>query len=698
MVLIKRFAVAYAAANLLGVNAGPCRPVTKTSSSLSASETLTVPTIVSTSTSGSSAIPTDGTTSSDLTSSTGGTTASNPTTSGNPTSSGSETLSSSILSSNPTTSGSPTSLTIATSGSSTISVDLTTSGSPTTSSDATSSVESTVSAGSTISNNPTTATVATTSAESTTSNIPTTTASPTTTMDSTTTAAPTTTTSVCVEPTNMLRRPGFEDPEVGDVWGFYWGGGQVTEDSEHARHGDYLAVLPVPDGQERRMEQRIHIVPGTEYTISFWYAVANPPSVNTQCYLYAIFDYYTQLKQVPLPSDSDYHQYTASFISADNLDPAVEIGIACPQQNNGYTATIYIDDTEVMDPSKDCDATPVDPNAPPKSTLLIPAEPEEPRCPVNIVKIPGFETEDDNQAWSFADDGEFVHDIDNARTGEWEALLPGRVIDNYILLQQDIDSADLVVGEQYDYHFFWKPKTLPNNGQCYISGGYNYLAYPWAPVKFGATSSTGYTIFSARFTMPSGPFTLQIFMYCDYNDGNTEPGAVYVDDTALIRVGGCEAYPKTGALIENPSFEIRATDDSTYAWFGTNGMTIKAGAEDGNGPVPQSGNNFAYIQLESTKKSATLTKPLASSLNAGQTYNLKFSWSAGSAYSPGDCSFKVDFGSVSQTSDLNSNIIPYGYQLFDYSFTPAEQVRSMSVTVSCTSGFPDFVFDGFSLN
>ncbi|KAF5669492.1 hypothetical protein FCIRC_9261 [Fusarium circinatum] len=714
MVSLKTLGVAYAAANILGVNAGLCRPSTRTSLSASAPETTTSAPVVSTSASGSSIAISAST---DKTSVTDETSAANTKTSGTTALSSSETV---ISSSNPSTSDIST---IETSSSHTISLDLTTSSNPTTSSDAVTSVESTTSgvltlstgtstsADSTTSGVPTTtaetsastdatSTEATTSEGSTTAADTTTTANPTTTTaDATTTSSePTTTTSVCVEPTNLLRRPGFEDPDVGDVWGFYWGGGDVEHDPAEARTGDYIGVLPVPDGQERRMEQRIHITPGNEYTISFWYAVSNPPTVDTQCTIFAIFDYYTALKQVPLPSDSQYHQYTASFIAQDNLDPAIEIGVSCPSVGNGYTAYVYIDDTSAMDSNNECDATPVDPNAPPKSTLLVPAQPESPHCPVNLVQVPGFEADADNQAWAFYDIGEFVHDQSNARTGEWEALFPSETTDEGTYLEQNIDASSLVEGELYDYHFFWKPKTLPDSGTCYMFAGYNDLGFQQTTIDFGATSSTGYTLYSVRFAMPAGNLLLQIVFYCEYNDDNTVLGAVYVDDTALIKVGGCEAYPVTGALIENPSFEIQATDDSTYAWFGTNGMKIRAGST-ADGPSPNSGDNFLYVQLGSTKKSATLTKPLASPLDAGTTYTLQFNWAAGSAYVPSTCSFKIVFGSVSQTLDLDAQATAYQYQLFENSFTAGDSADSMSITVECTdaSGFPDFAFDDFSL-
>ncbi|PNP76527.1 hypothetical protein FNYG_09946 [Fusarium nygamai] len=714
MVSLKTLGVAYAAANILGVNAGLCRPSTRTSLSASATETTTSAPVDSTSASGSSIVTSAST---DQTSLTDETTDANTKTSRTQSLSSSETV---ISSSNPTTFLVSTTQT---SSSHTISVELTTSGSPTTSSDAVASAESTTSGASTMStemsasidsttpgvptttgetstSNDATSTVATTSEESTTAADTTTTANPTTTADATTTSSePTTTISVCVEPTELLRRPGFEDPNVGDVWGFYWGGGDVEYDPDQARTGDYIGVLPVPDGEERRMEQRVHITPGREYTISFWYAVANPPSVDTQCTIFATFDYYTTLKQVSLPSDSDYHRYTSSFIAQDNLDPAIEIGVSCPSVGNGYTASVNIDDASVMDSNNECDVTPVDPNDPPKSTLLVPAEPETPNCPVNLIQVPGFEADVEDQAWAYDGRGDFVHDQSNARTGEWEALFPSGTADDGIFLQQNIDASLLVENELYDYHFFWKPKTLPDSGQCYIYAGYNGLGFQARTLDFGATSSTGYTLYSVRFRMPAGDMLMQIVFYCDYNDDNTELGSVYVDDTALIRVGGCEAYPVTGALIENPSFEIQATDDSNYAWFGTNGMRIRAGST-ADGPSPNSGDNFLYVQLESTKKSATLTKPLASSLNAGSTYALQFNWAAGSAYVPGTCSFKIVFDSVSQTLDLeDGQVTAYQYQSFAYSFTAGDSAEFMSITVECTdaSGFPDFVFDDFSL-
>ncbi|OBS20005.1 hypothetical protein FPOA_11727 [Fusarium poae] len=739
MVLLKAVAIGYVAAfNLLGVDAGLCRPSTRTSLTSSGSETQTLIPIVSTSTLDTSIIPSETTTSKDRTSSVFGT-PSNSETTGIPTFSTSETLSyltssgiptssdeiatssgtatsgnptaseDSTTSGNPTTSGETTSTDVTTSGTFTSSLDTTTSNNPTVSSDTMTSIETSTDMESSTIADITATTDATTTADTTVTTDTTattdatTTAETTTTADATTSTDPTTTTSVCIEPTNMLRQPGFEPSDNDGAWGFYWGGGGVEVDSEAARTGDGLAVLPVPGGQERRMEQRVHIVPGTEYSIRFYYALSSTPPANTQCTLFATFDYYTTLTQISLPSDTEYHLYSASFISADNLDPAVEIGVSCTQQNNGYTATVFIDDASVLDVTNACDdATPVDPDAPAKSTLLIPARPEQPRCPVNAAQVPGFEPVNGEQGWVFFNRGEFVNDVSNARTGEWEALLPSGTMINGVndgtYLEQLFNPADLTQGETYDFHFFWKPSTLPDNGKCYIFGGYNdAVRYSNAEVKAGATSSTGYTIYSVRFVMPAtDDFFLQIAFYCDYNDGNEQLGSVYVDDTALIQVGGCEAFPVTGALIENPSFEIRTTEDSTYAWFGNNGMVIRAsGAADE--PSANSGDNYLYVQLESTKRSATLTKPLAASLITGQAYSLQFSWTAGSAYEPSDCSFTIAFGSTTETIPLYREITSYSYEAFEYGFVPAEEATSMSVTVSCSTASPDFLFDDFSL-
>lgn len=178
-------------------------------------------------------------------------------------------------------------------------------------------------------------------------------------------------------------------------------------------------VLPVPDGEERRMEQRVAVVPGGEYAISFYYAVREIPTVATQCTIFATFDHYTLLKDVPLPDDSNYHLYEARFIAADNLDPAIEVGVACPYVGNGYTATVQIDDVDVR---STVDCTPVDPGTPPQPTLLVPAIPAPPSCPRNLMQNPSFDPINGAQAWSiYNNGGEILNDVSKARTGDYSA-------------------------------------------------------------------------------------------------------------------------------------------------------------------------------------------------------------------------------------------------------------------------------------
>lgn len=44
----------------------------------------------------------------------------------------------------------------------------------------------------------------------------------------------------------MLRQPGFEPSDDGNVWGFYWGGGYITTDADESRTGDGLAYVKYP--------------------------------------------------------------------------------------------------------------------------------------------------------------------------------------------------------------------------------------------------------------------------------------------------------------------------------------------------------------------------------------------------------------------------------------------------------------------
>ena len=166
------------------------------------------------------------------------------------------------------------------------------------------------------------------------------------------------------------------------------------------------------------MEQRINSIPGTEYALSFWYALDTPMAADSQCIIGATYDYYTLLAEVTLPTDTNYHQYSTRFI-ASATNPAIEIRVSCPYVGNGYTATVYIDDTSVLNPVNPCDTTPVDPNTP---TLLVPADPEEPRCPINLVQSPSFDPIENNQPWGFYyGSGEIVDDASKARTGDYSA-------------------------------------------------------------------------------------------------------------------------------------------------------------------------------------------------------------------------------------------------------------------------------------
>ena len=147
-------------------------------------------------------------------------------------------------------------------------------------------------------------------------------------------------------------------------------------------------------------------------------------------------------------------------------------------------------------------------------------------------------------------------------------------------------------GEEYAFTFFWKAGTMPSNGECVVYTDYNYRDY-YADAELTTESPypTGYNIYSIRFVPDTSNPVMQIGFYCETTTDDDQ-ASVYIDDVSLTSLGGCEAYPSTGAFIENPSFEIRATEDSTYAWFGTSGVTIKAGTSNENDPQPLSGNNF----------------------------------------------------------------------------------------------------------
>lgn len=163
---------------------------------------------------------------------------------------------------------------------------------------------------------------------------------------------------------------------------------------------------------------------------------------------------------------------------------------------------------------------------------------------------------------------------------------------SYINMEQRISP---VVGHNYVFSFFWKAEKLPDNSRCTIFAGYNYENfYHQAEVNFDSTSASGYTIYSIPFTAQHDNPAMSIWIYCETNHLYDE-GIVLIDDASVISLDGCEAYPSTNSFIENPSMEIQATEDSTYAWFGTNGVTMKARSSVASDPQPREGDNFMLV-------------------------------------------------------------------------------------------------------
>lgn len=159
----------------------------------------------------------------------------------------------------------------------------------------------------------------------------------------------------------------------------------------------------------------------------------------------------------------------------------------------------------------------------------------------------------------------------------------------YIYTEQRISP---VVGQTYVFNFFWKAEKLPDNGGCTVFAGYNYEAYYYeAEVNFDSPFASGYNLYSIRFTAQHDNPAMSIWVYCETNNSNDE-GIVLIDDASVISLDGCDAYPSTNSFIENPSMEIQATQDSTYAWFGTNGVTMKATSAVASDPQPREGDNF----------------------------------------------------------------------------------------------------------
>lgn len=165
----------------------------------------------------------------------------------------------------------------------------------------------------------------------------------------------------------------------------------------------------------------MNAVPGTEYALTFYFARDNLENSESQCVVSAVYDYYTMLKEVPIPYDTEYHQYSARFI-ATATNPAIEIRIACPYVGNDQPTVVYVDDVFLRNPAGDCDTTPVDPTAPPKPTLINPVSPESPRCPVELLKSPSFEPIPNDNPWGFySGAGSIERDPSRTRTGDYLA-------------------------------------------------------------------------------------------------------------------------------------------------------------------------------------------------------------------------------------------------------------------------------------
>lgn len=161
---------------------------------------------------------------------------------------------------------------------------------------------------------------------------------------------------------------------------------------------------------------------------------------------------------------------------------------------------------------------------------------------------------------------------------------------NYPNGQTDVQqTVQVVPGALYDLTFYFASGfTTGGNLGCWIRAGYNDNAW------FGdmlATSAV-YQKYTARFKAgQDASANIKIRTTC--NTWWAEDWSlIYVDDVTLTPVALCDEYPKTGLWIENPDLEIEAPNDSAYAWFGTEGVTIKAGTSNADDPQPYTGNNF----------------------------------------------------------------------------------------------------------
>ena len=179
-------------------------------------------------------------------------------------------------------------------------------------------------------------------------------------------------------------------------------------------------VLTVPDGQEARIKQSISATAGTEYGVSFYYALASMPLVGTSCQISAVVDYYTGLKEIQLTTDLAYQQYTAYFI-VRQANPTIEIRVSCDTAGNGDATRVWIDDTRLWNTADSCGAsTPGGEISPmPTLALLNPPNPDPPLCPKQIFHAPSFDPIPGENPWVFAGLGSVGHDPSWARTGDY---------------------------------------------------------------------------------------------------------------------------------------------------------------------------------------------------------------------------------------------------------------------------------------
>lgn len=176
-------------------------------------------------------------------------------------------------------------------------------------------------------------------------------------------------------------------------------------------------VLTANDGQEARIQQTVSVVAGTEYGISFYYALERMPLAGTSCHISAVYDSYTGLKEIPLTTDLAYQQYTAYFI-ARQANPTIEIGVSCDSVGNGDVTQVWIDDARLW---TSCSGSAPGEETSPLGTLspLNPPNPDPPLCPKQIFHAPSFDPVPGETPWVYAGMATTGHDSSLARTGDY---------------------------------------------------------------------------------------------------------------------------------------------------------------------------------------------------------------------------------------------------------------------------------------